>query len=128
MQINLNTNYCSTPKQNPAFGSIKLYGGSADVLKKVLKPEEWLEFKEIAANAAKNNDADAIFWSRGSKKLVGRAVTQYNEISKDYSQRLFEGTLSFVKRVCGNADTIGEKFRQQKQINNDMDAILDNLK
>lgn len=128
MQTNLTTNMSSTPKQNPAFGSIKLYGGSADVLKKVLKPEEWLEFKEIAANAAKNTDADAIFWAKGSKKLIGRAATPYSEISKDYSQRLFEGTLSFIKRVCGQADTIGEKFRQKQNLNIDVDDIIKNLK
>ena len=128
MKTNLTTNPSSTPRQNPTFGRIKLYGGSADVLKKVLKPEEWLEFKEIAANAAKNTDADAIFWANGQKKLVGRAVTQCSELSKDYSQRLFEGTLSFVKRVCKNADTMGEQFRQRRNLNIDIDAIIENLK
>lgn len=128
MQINSSTNYNAAKNHNPEFGSIKLYGGADDVLKKVLKPEEWLEFREIAVKAAKNTEADAIFWGYGSKKLTGRAVSTDSMNAEDYSQRLFEKPLSFIKRVCKKADLFSEKIREKQKINFDVDELLDNLK
>ena len=129
MQTNLNTNYVATSKQNPAFGAIKLNGNAPDVLKNVLKPEELAEFKEIVANAAKNTDADAIFWGKGSKKLTGRAAAHDIDLGlKDYSQRLFEGTLAFIKRVCKNADILGEKAREKRNLEQNIDEILKDIK
>lgn len=128
MQINSSTNYNATKNHNPEFGSIKLYGSADDVLKKVLKPEEWLEFREIAVKAAKNTEADAIFWGYGSKKLTGRAVSTDSMNAEGYSQRLFEKPLSFIKRVCKKADLLSEKNREKQKINFDVDELLDNLK
>lgn len=128
MQTNLNINYpSSTVKQNPTFGAIKLNGDAADIIKRVLTPDELVEFREIAARAAKNEYADAIFWGHGAKRLTGRAVTNGKtkivEV-KDFSPRFFEKPLSFIKRVCSNAETMSEKVQQKTKLAAEAEDII----
>ena len=120
MQVNMNTNQSS----RPSFGMIKLYGGSEDVLRKVLKPAEWLEFSKILSAEKQNLTTDAIFFANGEKKLVGRVVS--NDAShphfKNYTQHFWQSTMDFIKKVVSKANAVKKEIEAEPKV--DIDEII----
>lgn len=84
----------------PSFGAIK-YEAAKDTLREVLSLNELQHFKEMVNAHSGNKYVDAIFFGEG-KKLTGRVVNAMSGssyYSKDYTPRLFEKKMNFIKRI-----------------------------
>lgn len=122
MQINMNTNM-----NNQSFGSIKLMSGSEDVLRKVLKPADWVKFDEIA-KTQESNSVDIYLFGRGDDKLMGRIIPNNSHFkdSDHYQLPFFESTVKFIDKLVKKADNIAEKIKELPAVN--VDEIIGRLK
>lgn len=122
MQVN------SVQNNTPNFGAINLYGGASDAIRRGLKPTDWAEFKVLSNSQSKNPvDINLFGKSSSSNKLLAKIIpsTEFSAV-KEYSQRLFESQIGFIKRLCEKADNLNIKEAPLRVIN--PDEILNGLK
>lgn len=124
MQVNMNANQ----NAKPAFGMIKLHGGSEDVLRRMLTRTEWLDFSKILEEQKLNSTVDAIFFANGEKKLIGRVVSKdkLHPHFKNYSQHFWQSTMNFINKVVSKADKVKAEIEAEPKV--DVDEILKNAK
>ena len=130
MQVNLNTQYSANNNYKPAFTAVKLYGGSADVLKKVLKYEDWKMVGEIIDTRAADKNVDLFFYGKGDKSLSARIVSKDGVApafqTKDKSVGLFESVLKFMQRMSKKAEALEVEYENMEKI--DIEGILSKAK
>ncbi|MBD5401256.1 hypothetical protein HDR58_00430 [bacterium] len=111
---------CPQKNSNPTFGSVK-YESAKKTLNAVLNLEQVKEFKKIVdAHEAKNKIGQVILFGEG-KKLSANVFPQITSSDgksvsgalSQHSQRFFESTLSFVKRMCKVADKRTKEFMEK---------------
>lgn len=126
MQVNLNTQYSTNNNYKPAFTAVKLYGGSADVLKKVLKYDEWKIVEQIVDARAADKNVDLIFFGKGNKSLTARIVSKEDVApafqTKDKSVGLFESVLKFMQRMSKKAEALEKEYENIERI--DIEGII----
>ena len=126
MQVNLNTQYSTNNNYKPAFTAVKLYGGSADVLKKVLKYDEWKIVEQIVDARAADKNVDLIFFGKGNKSLTARVVTKEDVApafqTKEKSVVLFERVLKFMQRMSKKAEALEKEYENIERI--DIEGII----
>lgn len=122
MQVN------SIRNNNPNFGAINLCGGASDAIKRGLKPTDWSKFKALSNKQSINPvDINLFGKSSSSNNLLAKIIptTEFFAV-KEYSQRLFESQLGFIKRLCKKADNLNKKEASFRDIN--PDEILNGFK
>lgn len=126
MQVNYNT---ATPRTSPAFGTIR-YDAAKDTINTVLNLDKAKEFRKLVDAHAEKEIGHVVLFGEG-KKLSANVFAEINDGKihvagnmKRYKQRLFESPLSFVKRMCKNADNKAQKtleeFRKRKLLDGDI--------
>ena len=122
----MQTNFNTTSRQNPQFGALKVTQGVPEALKSVFKPKDWAEFKEII-NKQKDNPVDILIHNYNDSNKIYGSVVPNNEFFQveDYSQRIFESAIGFIKRIAGKADQVKAKI---DEIPTDIEDILKSVK
>ena len=129
MQVNLNTQY-SNNNYRPAFNGVKLYGGSADVLKSVLKYEDWKIVQQIVDTRAADKNVDLIFYGKNKNSLTARVVSKEGIApafqTKEKSVGFFESVLKFMQRMSKKAEALENEYENMEKI--DIDGIISKAK
>ena len=104
-----------SPKSNPQFGRINLYGGAGDVVKRVITKQKDIEdFGMLVAEHIDCDSVDINFFAKGSKSLCAKVCKMSPDFaSKEFSPRLFESPISFIKRVCAYGKAYAERLKSQ---------------
>ncbi len=127
MQTNYNV---TSTKAAPSFGRINLHGDVPDILKAVLKPEEWKTFNEILDIKYNENQisgmtdiVDINFLGKGKKSLLARLVSNNRFVeNKDASQGRFQSVMGFIIKCCKKADKMQAEVDKVKEVK--VDDIL----
>ena len=122
MQVNMNPNM-----NTQSFGAIRLCGGAEDVVRKVLKPADWVKFDEIA-KAQEDNSVNINLFANDGNKLMGRIIPNNSNFKqKDYYQLpFFESAIKFIDKMAKKADNIAEKIKELPAVN--VEEIIGRLK
>ena len=128
MQVSAINNQCTKPQQS--FTGICNGSGAEDVLRRVLKPQDWLDFSKIIEKQ-KDNPVYVILFGHGKNRLEGRIVyTTNNPLGykmKDYTQLPFiETPMKFINKLCQKADAMYEKIKSIHDVN--IDDIIKSMK
>ena len=109
MYANLN----SGRQSSLSFSGVNLIGGAGKVLEKTIKSKQLEEYKTLM-NSLKNNSIDTNIFGRynSSTKLDARVISPVDSIrNQEYSQRIFESTIHFLKRVSKKAEAMQTKVK-----------------
>ena len=89
----------------PSFGAIK-YAGAESVIRKNLNLKELGEFKTLIEKEAGNPFVDLVLFKKGKKleaNISDNIVVEGKDFRvKNYSQRFFENSMNFIKRMVEN--------------------------
>lgn len=105
----------STPRVSPAFGAIQ-YDAAKGTLKTVLNLAQARDFSELVKAHEANNIGQIVLFGNGKKLSANVFTENKGDIMGKFSshnQRLFEGPLSFVKRMCKIADKRAKEFTEK---------------
>lgn len=134
MQVSLNQSpqyrcQCPPRKAAPSFGCVDSKAAK-ETLKVVLSAKDVVKFQELVEGQKANKLVDVILFGRG-KKLDANVSDNLQEVKlpggvtriKNYSQRLFESPISFIKRMCADATKRAEEVKGLMDKNNIIDSL-----
>ena len=107
-------NLHSDRQSSLSFSGVNLIGGADQVLKKTIKTRKQFEEYKTLMNSLKNNSIDTSIFGRynSSAKLDARVNSPVDSIrDREYSQRIFESTIHFLKRVSKKAEVMQTKVK-----------------
>ena len=107
-------NLHSDRQSSLSFSGVNLIGGADQVLKKTIKTRKQFEEYKTLMNSLKNNSIDTSIFGRynSSAKLDARVISPVDSIpDQEYSQRIFESTIHFLKRVSKKAEAMQTKVK-----------------
>ena len=123
MRMFMNTDYNSVL----SYKGLYVCRSAAHTLRKGIKPAHVEDFKAII-DSLKNSSAETVLSGKSgnSAKLCARVTpVEKNLKEKRCSQRLFESTMHFLKRICKKSVEMDTKLRSSNNFN--MDEILKKL-
>ncbi|MCM1339747.1 MAG: hypothetical protein NC191_08760 [Muribaculaceae bacterium] len=112
MKVDFNA---QSQKSNPQFGRINLYGGAEEVVKRVIKKEKDIE--DFAVLVIDHRDIDSVdvnFFAKGKNTLSAKVAKMLPDYGcKEFSQRLFESPMHFIKRCCSYGSELAENLKNK---------------
>lgn len=138
MQVN-SKNYSLHSGKNPQFGRIFVTQNAEPILKKYLKPTEWLEFSKMIEGQKQNPIEISLFGHPRNvtlDELNANIYLRSNFVPDVYvprksqyvgcERKRFESAIKFLRRCCKIADKMHENVVDLSKIN--ANKILENAK